>query len=82
MPLVVKLLGPSVILAWSLWKLPEDSPFSYEGAVTWASLEAREAALKTKEGVQCVEDLQNFVKKPAIVMLRQHVGSGESGLAK
>lgn len=76
MPLVQKLLGPSVLISWKLWKLPDDSPFSYEGEVTWASIEAREAALKTDEGLQCKEDLKNFVKKPAMVLLRQHVGSG------
>ncbi|KAI9648597.1 hypothetical protein NHQ30_003234 [Ciborinia camelliae] len=32
-----------------LWKLPKDSPFYYEGAVTWASIEARGATLKNKE---------------------------------
>lgn len=79
MPLVAKLLGPSVLVSWTLWKLPDDCPFSYEGAVTWASLEAREAALKTEKGQQCIADLKNFVKKPARVMLRQEVGSGESG---
>lgn len=78
MPLVAKLLGPSVIISWTLWKLPKDSPFSYEGAVTWASLEARDIALKSKEGLQCIVDLQNFVKKPAMVMLREHVGSGKA----
>ncbi|KAF8861155.1 hypothetical protein BDZ45DRAFT_713460 [Acephala macrosclerotiorum] len=78
MPLVARLLGPSVIISWTLWKLPEDSPFSYEGAVTWASLEARDVALKSKEGLQCIADLQNFVKKPAMVMLREHVGSGKA----
>lgn len=78
MPLVARLLGPSVIISWTLWKLPEGSVFSYEGAVTWASLEARDAALKTKEGLQCIADLQNFVKRPAMVMLREHVGSGKA----
>ncbi|KAJ8066575.1 hypothetical protein OCU04_005625 [Sclerotinia nivalis] len=78
MPLVAKLLGPSVIISWTLWKLPDDSPFSYEGAVTWASIEARDAALKTKEGIECKADLQNFVKKPAMVLLRQEVGSGKA----
>jgi uncharacterized protein (TIGR02118 family) len=76
MPLVQKLLGPSVLISWKLWKLPDNSPFSYEGEVIWASIEAREAALKTKEGSQCKEDLKNFVKKPAMVFLRELVGSG------
>ena len=78
MPLCARLLGPSVILSWTLWKLPDDSPFSYEGATTWASLEARDAALKTKEGRECIDDSKKYVKKPARVYLREEVGSGEA----
>ncbi|KAH8698413.1 hypothetical protein BGW36DRAFT_426120 [Talaromyces proteolyticus] len=76
MPLVQRLLGPEVMISWKIWKLPGDSPFSYEGEVVWGSLEAREAALKSKEGLQCIADLQNFVKKPAMVLLREPVGEG------
>ena len=78
MPLCARLLGPSVIVSWTLWKLPDDSPFSYEGATTWASLEARDAALKTKEGLECIADLKNYVKKPAKVYLREEIGSGKA----
>lgn len=78
MPLCARLLGPSVIVSWTLWKLPDDCPFSYEGATTWVSLEARDAALKTKEGLACIDDLKNYVKKPAKVYLRQEVGSGKA----
>ncbi len=78
MPLCARLLGPSVIVSWTLRKLPDDSPFSYEGATTWASLEAREAALKTKEGLECIDDLKNYVKKPAKVYLRQEMGSSKA----
>lgn len=78
MPLCARLLGPSVIVSWTLWKLPDDSPFSYEGATTWVSLEARETALKTKEGLECIDDLKNYVKKPAKVYLRQEMGSGKA----
>lgn len=76
MPLVARLLGPNILLSWTLWKLPDDSPFSYEAAVTWVSLEAREMALKTEAGQQCKDDVLKFVKKPALVMLRQELGSG------
>lgn len=78
MPLVASLLGPTVLVSWTLWKLPEDSPFSYEATVTWVSLDAREAALITDEGRQCREDLKNFVKKPPHVMLRHELGSGKA----
>jgi len=74
MPLVARLLGPSVIVSWALWKLPDDGPFSYEAEVTWASLEARNAALKTEAGAQCVADLQHFVKKRPMVLLREPLG--------
>ena len=78
MPLCARLLGPSVIISWTLWKLPDDSPFSYEGATTWTSLEARDAALKTEEGRECIDDLKNFVGKPAKVYLREEVGLGNA----
>ena len=75
MPLRARLLGPSVLVSWTLWKLPDDSLFSNEGATTWASLEAREAALKTKEGLNCIDDSKNYVKKPAKVYLRQEIST-------
>ena len=68
-------IGHSVIVSRSLWKL---CPLSYGGASTWASLEARDAALKTKEGLACIDDLKNYVKKLAKVHLRFGDRSGGS----
>ena len=78
MPLVSGLLGPSTLVSWTLYKLPDDAPFAVEAAVTWTSIEARQAALTTENGKRCAEDLANFSKKPPIVMLREEVASGHS----
>ena len=68
-------VGHSVIVSRTLWKL---CLLSYEGASTWASLEARDAALKTKEGLACIDDSKNYVKKLAKVYLRSGDMSGGS----
>ena len=68
-------VGPSVIVSRTLWKV---CLLSYEGATTWASQEAHDAALKTEEGLACIDDLKNYVKKPAEVHLRSGDRSVES----
>lgn len=71
-----KLLGPHALVSWELFRFPEGAPYAVEIAVTWASVEARLAALATEEGKRMAGDVVNFSKKKPIVMLREPGGSG------
>ena len=74
MPLTAKLTG--VLVSWELYKFPEGAPYAFEAAVTWASVEAREAALATDDGKRCIEDVKHYTKTRPVTMLRHEVASG------
>ncbi|KKK12616.1 hypothetical protein ARAM_004611 [Aspergillus rambellii] len=76
MALAAELLGPSVLVSWELYRLPDDAPFSYEIAVTWASAEARQRALESDAGQTLARDVVNFSRMPPIVMLRRPLACG------
>ncbi|KAL4733253.1 hypothetical protein BDV11DRAFT_90879 [Aspergillus similis] len=78
MAMAAELLGASVLVSWELFQLPDDAPFSYEIAVTWASTEVRQLALASDAGRILANDVVNFSRMSPIVMLRRPLASSPS----
>ncbi|KAL4996647.1 hypothetical protein BDV10DRAFT_107684 [Aspergillus recurvatus] len=76
--LAAELLGASVLVSRELFQLPDDAPFGYEIAGTWASTEARQLALAGDAGRILANDLVNFSRTSPIVMLRRPLASSPS----
>ena len=73
MAMASELFDPSILLSWEVFALPEDSPFSVQSDITWASLEACQEALASEHGKALSEDLKLCSKETPIVFFRKSI---------
>ncbi|KAL3475996.1 hypothetical protein BJX99DRAFT_228704, partial [Aspergillus californicus] len=67
MPLASELFSPSILLSWEVFAFPEDAPYSVQADVTWASVEACEAALASEKGQLLYGDVKNYSREKPVI---------------
>lgn len=77
MTMASKFFSPSILLSWEVFALPEDSPFSVQTDITWASLEACQDALASEHGKALSEDIKLCSKEKPIVFFRESIKRSE-----
>ncbi|KAL4882864.1 hypothetical protein BJY04DRAFT_186215 [Aspergillus karnatakaensis] len=74
MRLASKLFDTSILISWEVFALPTDAPYSVQADITWASIEACEAALGSEKGQLMHDDVKNYSREKPVVLFRESIG--------
>lgn len=77
MAMAERLCGKDVLLSWEVFTFPPDAPYCLQANVTWASAEAKAAAMSGENGKALVDDIQVYAKARPFSMPRQALAQSE-----
>ncbi|GAQ47444.1 hypothetical protein AKAW_05963 [Aspergillus niger] len=77
-PLAERLCGKDVLLSWEVFTFPPDAPYCLQANVTWASSEAKAAAMSGENGKVLIDDVEKYAKARPFSMAREEVARSMS----